>query len=429
MPQSAATHKLISMAKTLGLLIALVGLGIAFFAPAVSNNTFWHSGDYQYLERAIASDSDWASVFKPRTGFDYQPLVDTVFLAEFRAFGLNAWYYYLFNILLHGINAFMVFAIVNTLLRHQWIAILSAMLFVFAVGNYGKAVMVVSGVSDLMITFMTLLTLWFYFTNELHKSGRVLSPWFLACAVAFAASLLTKGTSFSILGCMLAFNIFFKEQTGRRIFHKSFLLLTVFAAAVVIGKHLWLPESTTGTQAEWLGFESLRILAGYLVRMLFPIHVSNIVQDSGPVVEFIYRLATQIRVLIFMVILSYSFFGVIFGNRVIRLFIAWTYITVAPFCFLEFPADWLNIRYLYLVSVGFVMLLASGTYLASRLLKDHPFKRLIPYVLPLAFVLASNFIISHLDKNYERLAQAPHMQSVKESFLEKYWAAYPERRP
>jgi hypothetical protein len=117
-------------------------------------------------------------------------------------------------------------------------------------------------------------------------------------------------------------------------------------------------------------------------------------------------------------------FGFVFGNKVIRFFITWTYITVAPFCLFQFPSDWLNIRHLYLVSVGFTMILASGTVLAARLLYERPWRRHLPYVIPLCFVLLSSFVVSRLDRNYEGLANDPRLESLKQ----EVWDGYRELR-
>jgi hypothetical protein len=106
------------------------------------------------------------------------------------------------------------------------------------------------------------------------------------------------------------------------------------------------------------------------------------VSEAGPVVKFIYEFATAIRVVILLCIVSFSLFGFVFGNRVIRFFIAWTYIVVAPFCFFRFPKDWLDIRFLYLVSVSFQMILATGTVLAARSLYQRPWRRRLPFPAP-----------------------------------------------
>jgi hypothetical protein len=156
--------------------------------------------------------------------------------------------------------------------------------------------------------------------------------------------------------------------------------------------------------------------------MVFPIHSSTLVSEAGPVVKFIYEFATGIRAIILLCIISYSIFGFVFGNRVMRFFIAWTYIVVAPFCFFQFPRDWLDIRFLYLVSVSFQMILASGTVLAARLLYQRPWRRRLPYLIPAAFVAVSYFVLLQLDFNYEQKAKSPRLDTVKARFYEAYAA-------
>ncbi|MFH1754615.1 MAG: hypothetical protein ABIA59_02830, partial [Candidatus Latescibacterota bacterium] len=301
----------------------------------------------------------------------------------------------------------------------------SSLLFVFAVGNYGKAVMVVAGISDLLITMLTLVTLLLYLKNELDRGGKLLSPWFFGALLFFLLGLLTKTTSFSVLGCMLAFNLFFREKTQKRVLHRNFVVIGVFAFIVLVAKLTFLPNLPSKADFIFIDYYFFKHFGSYLIRMVFPIHYSNTVTAAGPVVRFIYTLATEIRVFTFLCILSYSIFGFFFGNRVIRFFIVWTYITVTPFCFFKFPSDWLNIRHLYLVSVGFSMLLASGTVLAARLLSHRPWRRFLPYLVPLLFVLLSHMITFNLDKNYESIAKSPAITAMKSAFLEEYHRYYP----
>lgn len=395
----------------------LLALSLAWFS-LVRDNPFWHSTDYLYLRQAVDIGRDARQLFTTAPGQPFQPLVKLIFYSEYSLFGTDVWKYYLFNILVHAVNSFLVYFLVLTLLRDRLIATLSSLLFVLAVGNYGKAVMVASGISDLLITMLTLLTLLFYFKNELEKGGQAWSFWFVGSLVFFTLSLLTKATSFSILGCMLAFNVFFKGETKKPVLHRDFMLIAVVALLALVAKVIVLHKLSAVGELHWHMFKIVRTLGSYLVRMVFPIHGSYLVAEAGPAVRFLYHVATEMRVITFLCILSYSVFGFIFGNRTIRYFIAWTYITVLPFCFFQFPGDWLNIRYLYLVSIGFIMLLASATVLASRLLYQKAWRRFLPYTLPLFFVLMSQFIIHYLDKNYERLAETPYIQKLHTDFLE-----------
>jgi hypothetical protein len=396
------------------LLYGLLLVTSLLFFSLVRNNTFWHSADFLYLEQSIGVDRSWDEIFVSAPYQPFQPLVKLVFYVEYKLFGLDAKKYYLFNIFIHSLNSLFVYFLVVTLLRDRVIAYLSSFLFACAVGNYGKAVMVVSGINDLLITMLTLVTLLFYFKNELQKGGRMMSAWFVGSVVFFVLSLLTKATSFSILGCLLAFHLFFRAETRRPVFNRTFVTIAVIAVAALVAKLALLPDTSAREDLVIFGPQVVRNFASYLVRMVFPIHGSSLVTDSGPAVQFVYKLATEIRAITFLFILSYSVFGFLFANRTIRFFIAWTYITVTPFCFFDFPRDWLNIQYLYLVSVGFIMILSSGTVFASRLLYQRRWRRFLPYSLPLFFVLLSQFIIFHLDKNYERLAAAPQAQMMTE---------------
>ena len=397
----------------------LTALGLAFFS-LVRDNTFWHGDDWNYLIQALDVQADWRQIFSTRLHQTFQPLPNLIFFLEFKAFGVNAGAYYLFNVLVHSINAFLVYYLVRTLLKDRTIAVVSGLLFEFCVGNYGKSVMTASGISDLVITTLTLLTMIYYVKNELEEHGAIWRKNFVLCLVFFTLSLLSKTTTFSLIGLMLAFNLFFRQATGRRLLDRNIVLFFAFAMVVLVLK-LAIQREIPGADDLEVTFWSIpRNYAAYLVRMVFPIHASTLVTNAGAPVRFIYDFATAIRVVILLCIISYSVFGFIFGNRVIRFFIAWMYIMVTPFCFFRFPADWLDIRFLYLVSVGFQMILASGTVLAARLLELHGWRRRLPYLIPAAFVALSYFVILQLDQNYERKASSPSLNQVKAKFYEMY---------
>jgi len=414
-----ASSRLGTRYRDAGFFILLTAIGLVFFS-LVRDNSFWHGDDWEYMIQALRIEGDWREVFSTRLHQTFQPIPNLVFFAEFQAFQINAGAYYLFNIVVHSINAFLVYLLVRTMLKDVAIAVLSGLLFELAVGNYGKSVMTVSGISDLIITMLTLTTMIYYVKNELEESGALWKRNFVLCLVFFTLSLLSKTTSFSLLGLMLAFNVFYRQQTGRRVFDRNFIMFAGFAM-VVLAMKLIAQGAIPGASQIDLSVASLsRNVASHLVRMIFPIHASTLVTDAGPVVRFIYEFATAIRLVIFLCIVSYSVFGFVFGNRVIRFFIAWTYIVVAPFCFFRFPRDWLDLRSLYLVSVGFQMILASGTVLAARLLYEKPWRRRLPYLAPLTFVALSYFVLLRLDFNYERKVSAPQLNTVKARFYELY---------
>jgi hypothetical protein len=369
-------------------------------------------------------EGDHLTAFDGAPPYKFQPLVYGVYYLLFERFRFEPRGYLLFNILLHGLNSFLVYILVNTLLRDRTVALVSGLLFVFTVGSYGKAVMIVSGLDDLIITFLTLLTMIFYFRNELAAGGRLRSPWFALALFFFIASMFTRTTSLAILGAFIAFNFFFRHETERRVIGRPFVILAVIAVAALavktIGFH-YAPSLYVKNPGplKFIIYAAKNTIS-YIVRMIFPIHTSNLVMEAGAPVRFIYRFATEIRILIALTVVSYSFFGFIFGNHTIRFFIAWTYIMVLPFAFFQFPFDWLNIRHLYLVSIGFVLVLSAGAVYCSRLIAHRGWRRLVPFVVPLFFVVLARFIELQLDRNYAAKAASPALISQRQEIARRY---------
>ena len=220
--------------KHLLVLAVFVLLSFLFFRLCLDNG-FWDGYDYVSLENSIMMRSDTGAAFASDPPFKFQPLVYSIHYLIFSRYFFDASGYFLFNILLHGLNSFLVYLLVNTLIRDRSIALLSGLLFVFTVGSYGKSVMIASGLEDLVITFLTLATMISYFHNELYGGGRIFSPWYLLTFLFFLASMLTRSTSFSILGAFLAFNFFFRVERKRRVFDSGFAVLLVMAIAALAG--------------------------------------------------------------------------------------------------------------------------------------------------------------------------------------------------
>jgi hypothetical protein len=415
--------------KHLLVLAVFLVLSFLFFRLCLDNG-FWDGYDYVGLENSVMMSSDRAAAFESSPPFKFQPLVYSIHYLLFKRFFFNASGYFFFNILLHGLNSFLVYFLVNTLIRDRAVAVLSGLLFVFTVGSYGKSVMIASGLEDLIITFLTLCTMICYFFNELHREGKIFSPWFLLALIFFVASIFSRSTSFAILGSFLAFNFFFRKERKRKVADAGFVILFVLALAALIIKatlfHYTPPLYSRYPGVLKFALYAVKNIISYLVRMIFPIHTSHLVTGANPAVQFLYRFATQIRIFIALVVLSYSFFGFVFGNRTIRFFIAWTYIMVLPFAFFQFPGDWLNIRHLYLVSVGFVSVIAAGAVYCSRLISENRWRRFVPFVVPLAFILLSRFIVVQLDRSYELKSESPVMSEYRKALAEMYDDVYLE---
>jgi hypothetical protein len=372
--------------------IGLIVLPFLFYWR-ILDNPFWDPEDFNFLHTAILNASNLSRLFAPNAAERFHPLPLVFFQLEYRLFGLNPMGYYAVNLLVHAINAILVHQLVMVLLGDRRIAGTASVLFVLGVGSYGKAIMFVAGIENLIIASLYLLILNLYIRNDLQERGRVLSKRYLVVLVLFLMASYARPTAFSLVLGLLAYKLFFRSARGqdRRILEPNLIILV--AGAVLF----WIARELTGVvdfRHELAGARpwtfTVRFLSNnvmYIIHMFFPIHLSHLVTMGNPVVRVLYSVAPIIRGFIGLSILSYGFFGFVFGNRALRFFITWTFISVLPFSALSFPADWLNI-------------LASGTIYTMNLLYRRRWRRFVPWVVPLFFVLLSGYITSKLDEKY-----------------------------
>ena len=85
----------------------------------------------------------------------YRPLVNLSFMAEYRAFGFNSFFYNLDNLILHILNALLVFLLVSRLTKNDIIGFWTGLLFVIHPVQW-EAVCNVPGRSILLSAFFVL---------------------------------------------------------------------------------------------------------------------------------------------------------------------------------------------------------------------------------------------------------------------------------
>lgn len=382
----------------------------------------WNPLDFQILCDAHGMSQNPGEMFRSVGTYFSQPLLQLAFLLEYRLFGLDPAGYIAVNLIVHAVNSFLVYMLVNMLFPHQRIALLAALLFALTVGSYGKVLTSIAQLETLLLAQFHLLVLYLFIRNDFRHQGRLRSPYFILGLIVFAISGLTKASTFSLLGCLLAFKLFFYQRGGGRPLLGANLLIFV-----AVGVLLQLAQSAWGYQQPtvvgrasdplhftWISFKNV---FRYLNLMFFPMQASPILDEASPWVVWAFEARRVIRVLLTLSILSYSFFGFVFGNSAIRFFIAWTYITLLPFTGLSETGEWLNLNHLYLTSLGFCVVLAAGTRATSRLLAARRWRRFIPYVIPLYFVVLSMALTYKLDEQHYKRAALPETQALYERLI------------
>src|ERR1043165_8747849 len=107
----------------------LVGATLVSYAPALLSGFIWDDDSYVTENPTLESVSGLARIwFVPDALPQYYPLVHTTFWIEHHLWGLAPFGYHLINVLLHALNALLLFLALERLsVRGAWLAA-----FVFA---------------------------------------------------------------------------------------------------------------------------------------------------------------------------------------------------------------------------------------------------------------------------------------------------------
>lgn len=403
-------------------LLLMVALSFLAFGKLMGT-PLWDAGDAQILQEAHQLSQNPEAMFRHIGFYFSQPLLQLAFLAEYRMFGLDPAGYIFVNLLIHGFNAFVVYMLVHMLFPNIRLAILAGILFALGVGSYGKILMTVQQLEALLLAGLHLLVLYFFIRNDFRREGRIWSPLFLVGLVLFLLTGLTKAASFSLMLTLIAYKaFFFKWRKGRAILSADLMVFLVVGLAFYAAQHTWGYKNPTVFGSTEIGghfnLTSFKNIFRYLNLMFFPLQNSPMLETAHPLVAAAYYLRQVIRVFLTLSIISYSFFGFVFGSKAIRFFIAWTYITLLPFTGMTQAGAWLNLSHLYLTSLGFCVILAAGTTGTCGLLKGAGWKRFLPYLVPLAFATASVGLAHMLDAQHNRAANSPAGREMRDELVQ-----------
>jgi|GEM_PF-658237 len=402
----------------LPIFLGLLVLVFACFGKLMST-PLWDPVDFQILADAHRLVEDPGAMFR-HVGFYFsQPALQLAFLAEYHFFGIQPAGYIAVNLFIHSVSSFLVYMLVNLLFPRRNMAIVAAILFAVGVGSYGKIFMAAHQLESLLLAVLHLMVLYFFIRNDHRSGGGLRSPLFVLGIALFLLTGLTRNASFSLLGSLLAYKVFFHRGRGiRGIFSSDLLVLMGVAIAYYYAQGHWgyhrgaiFSEAST---ARYFNLLSLKTIFRYLTLMIFPMQNSRMMEDVPFYINWLWEARALIRTFLALTLISYGFFGFVFGSKAVRFFIAWTIISLLPFTALTETGGWLNLNHLYLTSLGFCVVLAAGANGTSGLLVRRRWRRFIPYGVPLAFVIISLGLTAKFNERNIDRARTPAVREMQE---------------
>ncbi len=234
------------------LFFGLIVYAKAFFNPFVwddqeliVNNALLKSSNF--ISYAVSGGNFNSGGLRILIGNYYKPLMGITYGINYRLWGLNPFGYHLFQIVLHLINASLVFYLFKKLFRFSKYPASDSLAFigslVFLVHPLGvEAVGYVAATQEVLYTFFTLASLLLIFLFSSRRLSGFLQILIFTSLVFLALISKESGLIVILLGILLI--IFFTKKR---------LLSFLFSATVAFGPYLFLRFHFLGWSLPWKG--------------------------------------------------------------------------------------------------------------------------------------------------------------------------------
>lgn len=210
--------------------IALVVTGLIVYFQSLFNGFVWDDVGQVVENQTLRSLSNipqffLGSTFNPGgadvlSGIYYKPMMPIFFALLSAIFGQQAFYFHLLQVILHSINAVLVFFLLRAFFR-ETIAFFLSILFLVHPANV-EAVVYVSALQDVLFFFFGMCAL------HLLRGKPVKIHHFLFISTLFLLSLLSKETGFLFIAIAFAYVFLFQKKHVGRLLVGAFLVCITY---------------------------------------------------------------------------------------------------------------------------------------------------------------------------------------------------------
>jgi tetratricopeptide (TPR) repeat protein len=238
--------------KSVGLgAILIVLLTLVAYVPAMRGGFIWDDDDYVTQNQTLRSVGGLGKIWtKPGATFQYYPLVFTSFWAEYHLWKLQPLGYHFVNVLLHALNAVLLWRVLRRLEIHAaWCA---AAIFALHPVQVESVAWVTERKNVLSGMFYLLAMLaWFRFRPWIAGQTADSRNWrfYPLAMLLFLCALLSKTVTCSLPAAIVLLTWWKRGRVGRR---DVLALIPLFVSGAALGLlTAWLEKHYVGAGSEW----------------------------------------------------------------------------------------------------------------------------------------------------------------------------------
>ena len=269
-----------SLVRQLAISAGILVATFACYLPATQCDYIWDDDDYVIENKTLRSAEGLKQIwFQVGATPQYYPMVHTTYWVEYQLWGLDPTGYHVVNILLHGINAILIWKLLQFLQVPG--SLLAGLLFALHPVHVESVAWITERKNTLSGLFY-LLSAWCFLRTILRSAEEKFSkPLYLASLLLFGAALLSKSVTATLPAALLLIVVW-----KRRKFNRSDILpvLPMLIAAIPMAIiTAWVEKNIVGTMYVNLDLSPLDrlLVAGracwcYAAKLLLPLKLTFI---------------------------------------------------------------------------------------------------------------------------------------------------------
>jgi tetratricopeptide (TPR) repeat protein len=338
-----------------------------------------------------------------------RPIVDNYFPLQIISYALDyqIWHiqpfgYRLHNVILHVLNAVLVFFLLKKIFSNPWVSFLAALLFGLHPVNVESVTWVAERKNVLSMAF-TLLSFLAYLRYSEEPGVNRRKGFYLAALFLFSLALLAKVSAVVLPPLLFLYDLCFLRRSKWEMVRNKlpFLALAIFFSVMAV----WIYRQG-GYLADYHGnspyftfLAMINVFVEYIIYLIGPVYLDHLYWTPIPQSFWERQVLLSVAAILLMVLLAWRSFH---RDRTFFFWFGWFFVSLLPVLnivpLVILRAD----RYMYLPAIGFFYLVSWGVWKISRG-GYRPFR--LPVFLLCSLLVASTYAFLTMERN--RLWQDP----------------------
>jgi len=393
----------IKLKKNLIFVIVIAAAATIVYANSFGGKFLWDNR-FEIVDNTYIKSFDLGSIFTHSTtsgagresGF-YRPLVSLSFAIDYKIWGVKPGGFHFTNFLLHILSAVLVYFIFNLLYGRRAISFFTGLLFAIHPIQV-ETVSYISGRSDLLSVFFSLLSIYFFIKQDKNVNKLRRNLFYISSLVSLLLAMLSKEIAVIVPLLLLLICYFFLKNDNRKSFYNLGLriglpfVLSVSYSFLRLGVLNFSDGFSTFSNTNFFAriVIFLKALPVYWQMLLAPSNLRFRLDNVDSFANQWYLLVISPVILAIIVYFSYLS---IKKNRFLVFGFGWFFISLAPVSSIILPINYvLGERWLRLPAIGLFFLAAIGIQELLKRISPHKLARSILYVIIIAYFVLLSFI-------------------------------------